>query len=238
MAKNKLIRIMLAGVVALVGLILAIIVSRPPHQVAVAVLKTPVPAGTAIPATALTHELVPQQWAQAAHLLTVAQATGFRSQVALPLGLPIPAADRWQTHLPAGMVAMPIITEEGDALGVVAGDRVAIMTPSTGGAAGGMLDATGVRVISVQVPAGAPNLQMTEDVVVVAPAGAAATLAGTTNPVLAVMAGHPATQWDIGPTKTSSSTGTSSSSSAKTSSKTSSSSSVTAKKTSSTTTKS
>lgn len=213
MAKNKLIRIILAGVVALVGLVLALVASRPPHQTAVAVLKSPVPAGTPIASSDLTQKSVSQAWAQAAHLLTVAQATGFRSQVALPVGVPIPSADRWQTHLPSGMVAWPVMTEEGDALGVHAGDRVAIMT-SSGGSGAGTLDATGVRVLTVQVPAGTPNLQTEEAIVVVAPASAAAALTGISNPVFAVMAGHPAAQWNVG---TSGTTSTSSSSSPSTS---------------------
>ena len=202
--KSKLIRIVIAGAAALIGLVLAIVLSKPPHQVTVAVVKTPIAAGTPLTSANLTHESVAATWAQAAGLLTPQQAVGFRSAVALPVGVPIPVADRWSEHIGGANVALPLTISEGAAEGVQTGSFVAVYKTTSGGGAGSLMG-TGVPVLAIYTPSGAPNPQTQEVVVLDVPAHVAASLVGTTI-ALGVMAGHPATQWNMGGTGTISST--------------------------------
>jgi hypothetical protein len=192
--KTKVVRLALAGLAVIVGFVVAIIMAKPPHQMTVAVVKVAVPAGTPFTDADLTTESVNATWAQAAHLLTPAEAVGFESAVTLPVGVPIPATDRWKETIGSGNVALPLTIAEGNAEGVEPGSIVAVYKTETSGVGAGALIGTGVHVLSVDVPSGTPNAQTDEVVVIDIPASYAASLVGN-SVVLALMSGNPATQW-------------------------------------------
>ncbi|MDA8205254.1 MAG: SAF domain-containing protein, partial [Thermaerobacter sp.] len=195
--KAKLLRFVMAGAAVITGFILAVTLARPPHLVKVAVLKAAVSAGTPLTSADLTSESVMNSWAKSAGLLSPTQAIGFRSAVALPIGVPIPASDRWSDSLGSGEVALPVTIPEGNAPNVQAGSIVAIYKITSGGNGAGDLIGTGVHVVSVQAPSGAPNPQTDEVVILRMPSQYAPSIVGNTV-VLALMSGNPATQWMSG----------------------------------------
>lgn len=192
--KAKFLRFVIAGLAAVVGLVLAVTIAKPPHEVSVAVLQAPIAAGVPITSADLSDQSVTTAWAKAAGLLTPSEAIGFTSAVALPVGVPIPAADRWVENIGSGKVALPLTVPEGNAQGVQTGSIVAVYKTTGGGNTAGDLLGTGVRVLAVDAPSGAPNPQTDEVVVLDVPATYAASMVGD-SVVLGLMAGNPATQW-------------------------------------------
>lgn len=194
---QKSIRIAVAAVVAVAGLGISLTLSSPPHQVPVAVLTKPALPGVAIPANALTTEKVPETWAQSSHLLSVAQVVGFIPSSALPAGVPLVMTERLNTVVPAQEVSLPLTLDEGNAEGVHPGSVVAIYTvPSGQQNGGGVLDATGVKVLNVIMPAGAPSATTSEVVLIEVPTTVAPALVGQTL-VMADMGGQPTTHWFV-----------------------------------------
>lgn len=196
---KKIVKVVISGGIAAIGLLSTALLSAPPGETPVAVLAHPVLAGHPITAADLATEQVSTQWAKAVQLQTKAEAVGFVPQTDLPAGVPIPWGDRLNTTIQAGDVALPLSIEEGSAEGVGVNTRVAIYTPSQTGT--GQLDASGVRVMAVDAPPGASSPQQTEIVVIQAPMKAAEAIVGETL-VLAPMGGHPSAIWYVGATAT------------------------------------
>lgn len=192
---KKIVKVLISGGVAAIGLLSTALLSAPPGETPVAVLAHPVLAGHPITSTDLATETVPIQWAKAAQLQTKAEAVGFVPQTDLPAGVPIPWGDRLNTTIRYGDVALPLSISQGSAEGVGVNTRIAIYTPSQTGS--GQLDASGVRVLAVDAPPGASSPQQTEIVVIEAPMKAAEAIVGETL-VLAPMGGHPSAIWYVG----------------------------------------
>lgn len=215
---QKSVRIAVAAVVAVAGLGISLALSQPPHQVAVGILTQPAQAGMPIPANAVKSVDVPASYADAGHLLAKAQIIGFIPSLALPTGMPLNETERLNTNVPAQEVALPLSVTVGNAENVHPGGRVAIYTVPSG-QQGGVLDASGVKVLNVITAKGASTT--TDEIVLVeTPTLVAASLVGETL-VMANMGGNPATHWFVtGATAsggTASSTATSSSASPATS---------------------
>ncbi|WP_053958421.1 SAF domain-containing protein [Sulfobacillus thermosulfidooxidans] len=202
---TKIVRLALAGGLAVGGLVIAGAAAKPPHQVTVAVLRDPLPANTPVTTSVIASESVPASWAQQEHLLTPSQAVGFESRTPLPAGVPLPAGNRAGFHLPPGIVALPVTLQEGAATGVVAGGRVAVYRTSVGSASAGELLGARVPVLEVLAPPGTPNPQTDEVVVLAVPVGVGASLVGQTL-VLAPMTTRAPAIWYTGGTGTMAST--------------------------------